>query len=87
MEPITIWCFLSSLAIAIVISQLFTVPSHLQHLPRVPILPLLISYLSGEVDNMRIKRLVLPYANEKGEGLVLVWALGRWMIHILDYKV
>ena len=87
MEPATLCWSFSSLVIAFVIFRLSTVPSHLRHLPRVPIFPLLVSYLSGEVEDVRIKRLILPYANERGEGLVLVWALGRWMIHILDYKV
>lgn len=87
MDPAILWWTFSSLAAALVIFQLSTVPSHLRHLPRVPIFPLLLSYLSGEVEDVRIKRLILPYANEKGEGLVLVWALGRWMIHILDHKL
>lgn len=87
MDPATLWWSFFSLAAALVVFQLFTVPSHLRHLPRVPIFPLLVSYLSGEVEDMRIKRLILPYANERDEGLVLVWALGRWMIHILDHRV
>ncbi|KAG0703250.1 cytochrome P450 [Suillus ampliporus] len=87
MDPATLWWSCSSLVVAFVIFQLAPVPSHLRHLPRVPILPLLVSYLSGEVEDVRIKRLILPYANERGEGLVLVWALGRWMIHILDHKL
>jgi hypothetical protein len=87
MDLATLWWSFSSLAAALVIFHLFTVPSHLRHLPHVPIFPLLVSYLSGEVEDVRIKRLILPYANERGEGLVLVWALGRWMIHILDHKV
>jgi len=65
----------------------FTVPAHLRHLPCVPIFPLLRSYLSGEVEDTRLRRLILPFANEKGEGVVLVWALGRWMVHLLDEKV
>ncbi|KAH7927491.1 cytochrome P450 [Leucogyrophana mollusca] len=81
------WWICAGLVVAFLIFHTFTVPSHLRHLPRVPIFPLLISYLSGEVEDVRIKRLILPYANERGEGLVLVWALGRWMIHILDYKL
>lgn len=87
MDPATFWWSFFSLAAAFVIFQLFTVPSHLRHLPRVPIFPLLVSYLSGEVEDVRIKRLILPYANERDEGLVLVWALGRWMIHILDHRL
>ncbi|KAG2032475.1 cytochrome P450 [Suillus americanus] len=87
MNPTALWWTFSSLAVTLVIFQLFTVPSHLRHLPRVPIFLLLVSYLSGEVEDVRIKRLILPYANEKGEGLVLVWVLGRWIIHILDHKL
>lgn len=67
--------------------RFFTVPAHLRHLPCVPIFPLLKSYLSGEVEDVRLRRLILPFANEKGEGVVLVWALGRWMVHLLDEKV
>jgi hypothetical protein len=69
------------------VSRFFTPPVHLRHLPRVSILPLLKSYLWGEVEDIRIRRLILPFANQKGEGVVLVWALGRWMVHILDEKV
>ena len=69
------------------ILSVFTVPAHLRHLPCVPIFPLLKSYLTGEVEDTRIRRLVLPFANDRKEGVVLVWALGRWMVHILDEKV
>lgn len=69
------------------VSGFFTVPAHLRHLPCVPIFPLLKSYFSGEVEDTRIRRLILPFANEKKEGVVLVWALGRWMVHIIDEKV
>ncbi|KAK0460186.1 cytochrome P450 [Desarmillaria tabescens] len=61
-------------------------PKNLRHLPRVAILPLLWSYLTGETEDCRIKRLVLPFSRA-GEQVVLVWALGRWMVHILDYKL
>ena len=80
------WVLFAYLFIYLILS-FFTVPAHLRHLPCVPILPLLKSYLTGEVEDTRIRRLVLPFANEKGEGVVLVWALGRWMVHILDEKV
>ncbi|KAL0577418.1 hypothetical protein V5O48_004584 [Marasmius crinis-equi] len=63
-----------------------TPPSHLKHIPRVPILPLVYSYLTREVDDVRIKRLILPL-RAKGEKIVLVWVLGRWMVHILDFQV
>lgn len=65
----------------------FTPPAELRHLPRAPILPLLWSYASGEVEDVRIKRLLLPFANKQGEGLVLVYALGRWIVHVLDHQV
>ena len=71
---------------ALVVKQ-FTPPSELQHLPRVPILPLLWSYAKGEVEDIRIKKLIVPFANEKGEGVVVVYALGRWIVHVLDHKV
>ncbi|PBK95936.1 cytochrome P450 [Armillaria gallica] len=62
-------------------------PRHLRHLPRVAILPLLWSYLTGETEDCRIKRLVLPFSKDAGDQIVLVWALGRWMVHILDFKL
>lgn len=65
----------------------FTPPAELRHLPMVPILPLLWSYMSGEVEDLRIKRLLLPFANEKGEAVVVVYALGRWIVHVLDHQV
>jgi len=86
-NKITVAWTLVFLLVFYLVSGFFTVPAHLRHLPCVPIFPLLKSYLSGEVEDTRIKRLILPYANERGEGVVLVWALGRWMVHILDEKV
>ena len=75
-----------SLLIFLTIKQ-FTVPRQLAHLPKVPILPLLWSYASGEAESDRIERLILPFANERGEGVVVVYALGRWIVHCLDAKV
>lgn len=71
---------------AVLARSLFFVPPELRHLPRVPILPLLWSYLRAEEENKRLRRLILPFADRKEE-VVLVWALGRWMVHILDHKV
>ena len=68
------------------IKRLFAVPKELQHIPAVPVLPTLISFARGEVEDVRIKRLLLPYA-QKGEPAVLMYALGRWIIHVLDSKV
>lgn len=80
--------WLAALAlVSFFIRRLFVVPSGLQHLPRVPIFPLLKSYLSMEPEDNRIRNLILPFANDQQEGVVLVWVLGRWMVHILDQQV
>ncbi|TFY60465.1 hypothetical protein EVG20_g7409 [Dentipellis fragilis] len=76
--------FLACGFLVALLRQFFLVPSELRHLPRVSVPRLLLSYLTGEVENERLRRLVLPFASERGEGVVLVWALGRWMVHILD---
>ncbi|KAJ7183646.1 cytochrome P450 [Mycena filopes] len=73
--------------VGVLILRLFIVPSGLRHLPRVPILPLLRSYLAMEPEDTRIRNLILPFANDRQEGVVLVWVLGRWMVHILDPQI
>src|ERR1700759_4380636 len=65
----------------------FTPPQRLSHLPVAPVFPLLRSYLSGEAEDRRIQRIILPFANEHHHSLVLVWVFGMWMIHVLDYDV
>ena len=62
-------------------------PRNLSHLPRAPILALLRSYLSGEIESERINRLILPFAKEHGHSLVLVWAFGMWIVHVVDFEV
>ncbi|KAH7930352.1 hypothetical protein BV22DRAFT_74870 [Leucogyrophana mollusca] len=66
---------------------LFSVPAHLRHLPVVPLIPLLRSYASREADDVRIRRLILPFANKESNGVVLVWAMGIWMVHVIDPKL
>ncbi|TFY70743.1 hypothetical protein EVG20_g2277 [Dentipellis fragilis] len=79
---------LAACAISIIaIARVFTPPAALRHLPKVPILPLLWSYFRGEVEDVRIKRLIVPFANERNEGVVLVYAFGRWIVHVLDHKI
>ncbi|KDR84662.1 hypothetical protein GALMADRAFT_133908 [Galerina marginata CBS 339.88] len=73
--------------IVFLINRAFTPPAELRHLPRAPILPLLWSYISGEVEDIRLKRLILPFANQAGEGVVVVYALGRWIVHVLDHQI
>jgi hypothetical protein len=75
------------LALGAGIYKLLTPPAELAHLPRVPIFPLLCSYAKGEVEDQRIKRLIVPFANERQEGAVLVYAFGRWIVHVVDHKV
>jgi hypothetical protein len=72
---------------ALLINRLLTPPPELRHLPRLSVLPILWSYITGEVEDARIKRLIIPFANKTDEGVVLVYALGRWIVHILDHKV
>ncbi|KAH7887199.1 cytochrome P450 [Phlebopus sp. FC_14] len=67
--------------------RIFTPPRAIRHLPRVPIFPLLRSYLLGESDDVRFQKLIMPFADEKAEGVVMVWALGLWMIYIIDHKL
>ena len=84
----TLWKILVAFVATFVLSKwAFIPPAELNHLPKVPILALLWSYASGEVEEARIKRLILPFANEKGEGVVLVYSLGRWIVHVLDIQV
>jgi len=72
---------------ALFINKLLTPPPELRHLPRISVLSLLWSYLIGEVEDARIKRLIVPIANKTDEGVVLVYAFGRWIVHVIDHKV
>jgi len=78
---------LVSLLVILAISFITVPPRNLAHLPRAPILELLKSYVSGEIESERIKRIVLPFANEHGHPLVLVWAFGMWIVHVIDFEV
>lgn len=77
----------SSIAISIVLYRLLSVPAHLRHIPSVPILPLLYSYFSGEVEEQRVKRLILPFAKSMNTHVVLVFCLGDWMVQVLEPQV
>ena len=78
---------LSLAVLAYGLYHLLRVPSQLRHIPTVPLWPLLTSYLSGECEEQRVKRLVLPFAREKNTHVVLVFCLGDWMVQILEPKV
>ena len=81
------WPAVSAILLLYLIRRALSVPKELAHLPKVPVLPTIWSYVKGEVEDVRIKKLVLPFANEKGEGVVLLYAFGRWIVHVLDHKV
>lgn len=78
---------LSILASGFALYRLLRVPPHLQHIPAVPLWPLMASYLSGECEEQRVKRLVLPFARERQTHVVLVYCLGDWMVQVLEPTV
>ncbi|TFK36433.1 cytochrome P450 [Crucibulum laeve] len=63
--------FLFLLLFVLLCAKEFTVPSELRHLPKVPILSLLYSYARGEVEDSRIRRLLLPFANKHREDIII----------------
>ncbi|KAJ7439662.1 cytochrome P450 4F5 [Mycena latifolia] len=58
-------------------------PRKLRHLKRVSPYATLWSYAIRESVDQRIRRLILPIA-EQGEGAVAVYMLGKWGVHLLD---
>ncbi|KAH7887157.1 cytochrome P450 [Phlebopus sp. FC_14] len=85
-QRLVLGCCGLAVAALLLIRRIFTPPRAIRHLPCVPILPLLRSYFLREPDDVRFQRLIMPFADEKGEGIVVVWT-GMWMIHIIDYKL
>lgn len=71
------------LSIFCVMEYLFTVPSELRHLPKVSPYATIWSYACRESVDSRVRRLILPFA-KRGEGVVLVYMLGKWGVHVLD---
>ncbi|PCH41955.1 cytochrome P450 [Wolfiporia cocos MD-104 SS10] len=47
-------------------------PPQLRDIPRIPVWPLLLSYISGEVEERRVKRLLLPFARQHQADIVLL---------------
>lgn len=74
------------LSIFCVMEYLFTVPSELRHLPKVSPYATIWSYACRESVDSRVRRLILPFA-KRGEGVVLVYMLGKWGVHVLDANV
>lgn len=73
-------------ALVALISWLVAVPAELHHLPRVSPYAMIWSYARRESVDSRVKRLILPFAL-RGEGVVLVYMLGKWGVHVLDANV
>ncbi|PFH47747.1 hypothetical protein AMATHDRAFT_151389 [Amanita thiersii Skay4041] len=69
------------------IYKIFRCPPGLRHLPRVPLLPTLLSLLRGETEFDRVNRLLLPYATMQSEDLVVVWAFGTWYVHVVGAQL
>lgn len=81
-----IWCFGIAGFLGAVVQYLLAVPNDLRHLPRVSPYATIWSYARREPVDRRVKRLILPFA-ERGEGVVLVYMLGKWGVHVLDAHV
>lgn len=81
-----LWCLGIAGFFVTLVQYLLAVPSDLRHLPRVSPYATIWSYARREPVDRRVKRLILPFA-ERGEGVVLVYMLAKWGVHILDANV
>ena len=84
--PWQLWCLGIAGFLVTLVQYLLAVPSDLRHLPRVSPYATIWSYARRESVDRWVKRLVLPFA-ERGEGVVLVYMLGKWGVHVLDANV
>ncbi|KAH0582491.1 hypothetical protein H2248_010435 [Termitomyces sp. 'cryptogamus'] len=76
------WCFVLMLLFAFV-RYVLAVPAELRHLPKVSPYATIWSYARRESVDSRVRRLILPFA-KRGDGVVLVYMLGKWGVHVLD---
>jgi hypothetical protein len=60
----------------------FVVPKELSHIPKVNTVGWFWSVLTGESNDTRIKKLMLPMMNE--HGLCLKYIMGRWVLTVGD---
>lgn len=81
-----LWCLGIAGFFVTLVWYLLAVPSDLRHLPRVSPYATIWSYARRESVDRRVKRLILPFA-ERGEGVVSVYMLGKWGVHVLDANV
>ncbi|KAJ3515318.1 hypothetical protein NLJ89_g1839 [Agrocybe chaxingu] len=78
-----LWCLSVVGFFYALVQYLLAVPSDLRHLPKVSPYATIWSYAIRESVDRRVKRLIIPFA-ERGEGVVLVYMLGKWGVHVLD---
>ncbi|RDB23781.1 Docosahexaenoic acid omega-hydroxylase CYP4F3 [Hypsizygus marmoreus] len=76
------WLVVAGLLYAFM-QYLLAVPAELRHLPKVSPYLTIWSYARRESVDSRVRRLILPFA-KRGEGVVLVYMLGKWGVHVLD---
>lgn len=81
-----LWCLGIAGFFVTLVRYLLAVPTDLRHLPKVSPYATIWSYAQREPVDRRVKRLILPFA-ERGEGVVLVYMLGKWGVHVLDANV
>ncbi|EGO03908.1 hypothetical protein SERLA73DRAFT_69726 [Serpula lacrymans var. lacrymans S7.3] len=86
-QDLTVWWTISLLALTYLLHRFLAVSSHLRHLPALPIFSITWSYICQEPDDVRFKRLIIPYANKHSEGVVLVWIFGQWTVHVVDPQI
>ena len=72
--------------LVVLVRYLLAVPQELRHLPRVSPYATIWSYAIRESVDLRVRRLILPFAR-RGDGVVLVYMLGKWGVHVLDPNV
>lgn len=77
---------IAAVLVAAVTHYELSCPRNLRHLKRVSPYATLWSYARRESVDQRIRRLILPFA-EQGEGAVAVYMLGKWGVHVLDPSV
>ncbi|KAG5643881.1 hypothetical protein DXG03_009511 [Asterophora parasitica] len=75
--------FLAVGAVFAFVQYLLAVPAELRHLPKVSPYATIWSYARRESVDSRVRRLIIPFA-QRGEGVVCVYMLGKWGVHVID---
>ncbi|KAG6918169.1 hypothetical protein DXG01_016154 [Tephrocybe rancida] len=78
--------FLLILLVFVSVQYILAVPADLRHLPRASPYATIWSYARRESVDSRVRRLILPFAR-RGDGVVLVYMLGKWGVHVIDATV